>query len=228
MLSPTLKRFKQETNMTKKLLSLCCLMAMLLSSSLFLTSAQAQTLAEIKLISPMEENRGWCVDLFAHLTGGITIGGFQGHNCFTYMGNGPTEDQAFIVENLQQKNEIRIAYFDHCMTLHEAKAGSFVAAEVCDERPSQQIELTQSGQIIPKIAPQLCLTLGPIAVPGGGGIPVHLIRKLSFETCDPAIAERQQWELRTKWEGLAQTKYDRPFADNPAGAFGPEAEAQKH
>ena len=49
----------------------------------FSSTLHAQTLAEMKLISPLEETRGWCVDLFAHLTGGQPIGGFQGHSCFS-------------------------------------------------------------------------------------------------------------------------------------------------
>jgi len=177
--------------MTMRKLSLASVLFILCSHTAF-----AQTKTELRLIAPLEETRGWCVDLFAHLTGGLPIGGFQAHNCFYYMGNGPTEDQAFDAELLKEEGRIRIVYFDKCMTLHEPNAGSFVATEDCNGGEAQNFEFKDSGEIIPKIATNLCLTVGPRPVTGGGGDPIHLIRKLSFETCDETISDRQQWTLR--------------------------------
>jgi hypothetical protein len=176
----------------------------LLASSLlavaFLQLANADTKAEIKLIAPMEEVRGWCVDLFAHLTGGLPIGGFQGHNCFLYMGNGPTEDQGFYIESYEAKQELRLWHFDKCMTLNDPNPGSFVATEDCTGAEAQKFDWKADGQIVPLAAPSLCLTLGDRVVTGGGGDPIHLIRRLSFETCDAEVAMRQQWEWRTEYE----------------------------
>jgi len=192
--------------MKTKLLSIFWLATMALTPVL-----NAQTLTEVKLISPLEETRGWCVDLFAHLTGGLPIGGFQGHNCFSYMGNGVTEDQGFDFEQIEEKGEIRIVYFDRCMTLHEPNPGSFVAAEPCNEGAAQQFDIQANGQIVPESAPNLCLTMGTDSVPGGGGDPIHLIRKLSFETCAQDSAERQQWEFRRAYEGPETPIYERPY-----------------
>ncbi len=171
----------------------------------------AQTLTEVKLISPLEEARGWCVDLFAHLTGGLPIGGFQGHNCFSYMGNGVTEDQGFDLEQIEETGGIRIVYFDRCMTLYELNAGSFVAAEPCNGGDVQQFDIQANGQILPISAPELCLTMGTDSVPGGGGDPIHLIRRLSFELCDVDSAERQRWEFRKTYEGPETPVYERPY-----------------
>ncbi len=192
--------------MKKKLFSIGWLAAILLAPTV-----HAQTLTELKLISPLEETRGWCVDLFAHLTGGMPIGGFQGHNCFSYMGDGVTEDQGFDLEQIEEKGEIRIAYFDRCMTLHEPNPGSFVAAEPCNDGEAQQFDIQADVQVVPAGAPDLCLTVGTDSLPGGGGEPIHLIRKLSFETCDAESAERQRWEFRTKYEGPLTPVYERPF-----------------
>ncbi len=192
--------------MKTKLFSTCWLAAIV-----FLPTLHAQTLTEMKLISPLEETRGWCVDLFAHLTGGLPIGGFQGHTCFSYEGNGVTEDQGFDLERIAAKGQIRIVYFDRCMTLHEPNPGSFVAAEPCNDGEAQDFELQANGRIVPGSAPDLCLTMGTDSVPGGGGNPIHLIRKLSFETCDAQSAERQRWELRTQYEGPESPLYERPY-----------------
>lgn len=159
-------------------------------------NAASVTKAELKLIAPLEETRGWCVDLFAHLTNAIPIGGFQAHNCFYYMGNGVTEDQGFDAQMINEEGRIRIVYFDMCMTLHEPNPGSFVATEACNDGEAQNFDIKDTGEIVPVMASNLCLTIGPRTVTGGGGSPIHLIRKLSFETCDESISDRQQWELR--------------------------------
>ena len=186
------------------------MMVSLLLSAMLATPAWAVTKAELKLIAPLEESRGWCVDLFGHLTGGIPVGGFQGHNCFLYMGNGPTEDQGFDSEMFLEEGVIRLVYFDLCMTLYEASAGSFVASEPCVGDDSQKFDIRENGEISSVAAPNLCLTMGTRIVTGGGGDPIHLIRKLSFESCDESIADRQRWELRYTYEESVPT-LPRPY-----------------
>ena len=181
-----------------------------LSVLAFTQIASAETRAEIKLIDPLEEIRGWCVDLFAHLTGGLPIGGFQGHNCFLYMGNGPTEDQGFDIESFDADKEFRLWYFDMCMTLNDPNPGSFVATEPCIDADAQKFEWKADGEIVPLAAPELCLTLGSRVVTGGGGDPIDLIRRLSFESCDPEIVVRQRWEWRKEYKESVPT-IPRPY-----------------
>lgn len=164
---------------------------------------------EIKLIDPLDDERGWCVDLFAHLTRALPLGGFQGHNCFLYMGKGPTEDQGFDVNRFNQTGELQLVYYDVCLTLHDPNPGSFVAAEACDGGTAQSFQKTEQGQIKSKSNPGLCLTLGNQSVPGGGrlapvgtrppatneGIPQ--IRRLTFEACDESQDKLQRWTFRS-------------------------------
>jgi hypothetical protein len=182
-----------------------------LAVALLAHAAAAVTPAEIKLIAPLEETRGWCVDLFAHLKGAMPIGGFQTHNCFSGENNGaPTEDQAFDTELLRDQGRIRLIYFNVCLTMHERKAGSFVAAEPCNGEAAQHFEFKATGEIVPVGTPTLCLTSGAVTVPGGGGEPTHLIRKLSFEKCDAHAAVLQRWELRYKYKEAVPT-LPRPY-----------------
>ena len=167
---------------------------------------------EIKLIEPLDETRGWCVDLFAHLTNAIPLAGFQGHNCFLYFGRGATEDQGFDLDRFNKSGELQLVYFDVCLTLYTPNSGSFVAAQSCSGEDNQKFQMTDSGQIIPSAAPQLCLTLGDLSVPGGGrlapigtrppatneGIP--MIRRLRFEACDDKNAVLQKWSFRSTYE----------------------------
>jgi len=181
--------------------------------------AYAETPVEVKLIAPFEEDRGWCLDLRGGQNNGNPIGGLHGHTCYTYHGNGPTPDQAFVKENILEKNEFRLVHFeDQCMTLYEPLAGSFISLESCDGRKAQEFVLTESGHIKPLAIPEYCLTVGRAVIPGGGGSPLHIMRDVTFEACDGAYVDRQTWELRSEWTGPAETTAARPFASNPNAA----------
>lgn len=175
------------------------------------TAAQIEEInkVEIKLIDPLDDERGWCVDLFAHLTRALPLGGFQGHDCFLFMGNGPTQDQGFDASRFKRTGELQLVYYDVCLTMHDPNPSSFVAAEQCSGGPAQKFEMTEQGQIKSVSTPSLCLTLGKTSVPGGGrlapvgarppasnkGIPQ--IRRLTFELCDESIAKLQSWMFRS-------------------------------
>ncbi len=178
----------------------------ILAGSLFIIlaiTANAATPVEVKLIAPIEEDRGWCLDLRGGQNNGEPIGGLHGHTCYTSNGRGPTPDQAFVMENIEEQNDFRMVEFnDKCMTLYEPQAGAFISMETCDGRKTQQMTMNESGQIIPKMMPELCVTMGTVVVPGGGGRPLHLMRDVTFEACDSDIYERQRWELRAEWTGF--------------------------
>ena len=86
--------------------------------SIFLFHAANADVVEIKLADAQDETRGWCVDLFAHLTNAMPLGGFQGHDCFLYFGSGPQIDQGFD-EELIAESRFRLPYWDVCMTLQD-------------------------------------------------------------------------------------------------------------
>jgi hypothetical protein len=188
---------------------------------LFAMSVNADTLVEVKLIAPIEEDRGWCLDLRGRMNNAAPVGGVHGHTCDTYSGNGPIVDQGFSMEDITQENKFRlVAFGDKCLTLYEPREGSFVSMETCDDRETQAIMMNDSGQIIPEMMPELCLTAGSVVLPGGGGDPLHLMRDISFETCDSDINERQLWEFRAEWNGPEEATAERPYAVNASGRTG--------
>jgi len=147
--------------------------------------------------------------LFAHLTNAKPLGGFQGHDCFLYFGSGPQIDQGFDEASIAEGKFV-LPYWDVCMTLQEPKHHSYVAAEPCIGEPAQQITMHDDGRITPDMAPELCLTLGSITIPGGGRLApvgrrppennadIPQIRRLTFDNCsqEPDIAVLQIWTLR--------------------------------
>jgi len=190
-----------------------------LAGSLFMflaITANAETPVEVKLIAPIEEDRGWCLDLRGRLNNAQPVGGLHGHTCDSYSGNGLAPDQAYAMESIQEKNQFRLVEFnDKCMTLYEPQAGSFISMETCDGRKTQDIVLTEAGKISPRMMPELCVTMGTVVVPGGGGKPLHIMRDVTFEACDSEINQRQLWELRAEWTGPEETTAERPYASNP-------------
>ena len=190
-----------------------------LATALPLCSA-AVTPTTIQLIDPLDDARGWCVDLFGDLAGALPLGGLRGHNCLLYLGRGPTEDQGFDAEPIEDRGEFRLIHFDLCMTLHEPNPGSFVPVEACDDGEAQDFEMTADGRIVPLMAPRLCLTLGATTVPGGQRLApvgseastnddISQVRRLTFETCsedDRELSARQRWRLADTHEERAPTR----------------------
>lgn len=180
----------------------------------------AQTPVEVKLIAAIEEDRGWCLDLRGGQNNGAPIGGVHGHTCYTYNGRGPTNDQAFVQERIEENEFRMVAFPDMCMTIYEPRPGGFASIETCDGRVTQDIVLNEKGQIIPTMAPELCLTMDSLVLPGGGGNPLHIMRDISFEECDESLAILQTWELRAEWTGPEEMTAERPFAVKPAAPGG--------
>lgn len=191
---------------------------------LFAASLNAQTVAEVKLVAALEEDRGWCLDLRGSRQNAAPIGGVHGHTCYTYDGNGVALDQGFFVENVYEANEFRMSGFpDLCMTLYEPRAGSFISIETCDDRETQDFVMDDDGMIISQMQPELCLTADDFVLPGGGGRPLHIMRDVSFEECGSVESVYQTWELRSEWAGLEEATLPRPYAVGaaPAGMGAP-------
>jgi hypothetical protein len=176
--------------------------------AIFQVSATNADMVEIKLVDTQDETRGWCVDLFAHLTNAMPLGGFQGHDCFLYMG-GVQIDQGFDEASIAEGKFV-LPYWDVCMTLQEQKHHSYIAAEPCIGEPVQKFTMHDNGRITPDTAPELCLTIGSITIPGGGRLApvgarppadnstIPQIRRMTFDNCsdEASIAALQTWTLR--------------------------------
>lgn len=163
------------------------------------------TRAEVMMTAYLEENRGWCLDAPSAVSG---IAGLHTHTCYLYRNDGAdgvAHDQAFIVELAEQHGIFYLVDYDLCLTMFEPEEGSFVALEACggDLSHLQKMTMSEEGLVASAYVPELCMTTGEYTTPGGGGNPMHIIRKLTFENCDPSRLDYQAWEFRTDWPGLA-------------------------
>jgi hypothetical protein len=69
----------------------------------------------------------------------------------------------------------------------------------CNGSAEQRFDFKPNGEIVSQTDPSLCVTVaGGAGRPGGGGRPVHLIRKLTVERCGTTRIAYQRWRLRDK------------------------------
>jgi len=159
------------------------------------TPARAATLSELRLISNLDEPRGYCVDMMGSKTEAKTTSPLQAHSC--YSAEGPISvDQGITTSGVVSQGRVRIPYFGVCMASTGARAGGSVTLQTCSATSAGTIRLAAS-QVHPKSQPGLCLTVGSTTTEGGGGSPVHLKRTLTWQTCaaSGSTRTRQLWRL---------------------------------
>jgi hypothetical protein len=157
--------------------------------------AAAGELAEVHLRAPLDEPRGYCIDMVGHKTRGRTDRPLHAHTCYSYQGE-IAVDQGTL-RALAEQGQFRFPYFDVCMTALRARAGEPLTLAKCEKAPDQAFELKASGEISPAADAGLCVTVAAgSGAEGGGGQPVHLRRALSLEPCSDVAAARQRWQLR--------------------------------
>ena len=84
------------------------------------------------------------------------------------------------------------------MRATSASASASLQLRKCQDGRLQQFEWDDKGKIHLTDNMQLCLTIAQgESKKGGGGSPVHLIRKLSLELCSHALKPFQIWGTNT-------------------------------
>lgn len=160
-------------------------------------AAHADAVVEVVLVDRLDDPRGYCLDILGYKQRAKLERGLQGHSCYSYQGEVGV-DQGFDREAIES-GRFRMPGFDVCMAADEARAGARLGLAKCGASPEQGFSLTAQGEIVPKGAPSLCVTVaGGAGVPGGGGRPVHLKRRLTLEPCDEGRSRHQRWRLRSE------------------------------
>lgn len=156
----------------------------------------ADRTVEIVLVEHLpDEDRGWCIDAAGHQANAIMEGGVHGHTCYSYEGKGIAVDQGFSEQDIAE-GRFRLVEFGHCLTMAIDKPDSWIALTPCDGRAEQNFEITDDGRILAVAGTNLCVTLGPDLVYGGGGNPIHKIRAAVLDTCSDEKAIYQRWRVR--------------------------------
>jgi len=158
---------------------------------------QSSDLVEIMLVDKLDESRGYCLDIAGGQGARAPIErGLQAHTCYNYRGE-ILEDQGFD-STLINTGQFKISYFDVCMTVASITAGTSLSLEACNGSENQTFTLNDSGQLVVKSAPELCVTLDSSQQKTGrGGTPPHVMHPVSIEACDDAKQAYQTWSLNS-------------------------------
>ena len=160
-------------------------------------SAHAGETVEVLLVERLDDRRGFCLDIRGYKQRAKVDSGLQAHSCYSYQGQ-IAVDQGFGSDAIKA-GRFQMPGFEVCMTAGAAQAGARLGLGKCDGSPAQGFSMTAKGEIVSKGAPKLCVTVaGGESRQGGGGQPVHLIRRLTLEPCDEGRAKYQQWRVRSK------------------------------
>ena len=159
-------------------------------------SAYAGDVVEVLLVDRLDDPRGFCLDIRGYKQRARPDRGLQAHSCYSYQGQIGV-DQGFDSDAIKA-GRFHMPGFDVCMTA-AAETGARLGLAKCDGSSGQGFSMNANGEIVAKAVPKLCVTVaGGDSREGGGGRPVHLIRRLTLENCDQARAKYQRWRVRTK------------------------------
>ena len=86
--------------------------------------------------------------------------------------------------------------FDVCVTVSGVEANATVSLAACDGSETQQLVLSDTGQITPASDSSLCVTAAQEVKTGRS--KTNLMRALSLQQCDEDSAPTRVWRIRTE------------------------------
>ena len=162
--------------------------------TLFSQTACGDNLAEVQLVSKLDDQRRYCIDIRGHKERAKVQRGLQAHTCYSYQGQIGV-DQAFD-KNLIASGKFYLPAFDVCMEAENSSQGSRLILTSCADQHLQKFILNSDNEIKLVANNALCLTVSDgESQEGGGGTPVHLMRRLTLENCTTAKKEYKYWRI---------------------------------
>tara|TARA_B100001559_G_C16493970_1_gene619825 strand:- start:1699 stop:2256 length:558 start_codon:yes stop_codon:yes gene_type:complete len=151
---------------------------------------------EIYLLETLDESRGFCFDIKGYKSNANIDNGLQAHTCYSYQGM-VAVDQGFDLLRIND-NEFFMPSFDVCMEAESSEKTANLKLGSCTKNELQKFILTDDGRIKLENNKNLCITVSQNnSVQGGGGNPVHLIRKIELQNCDMNLSSYQTWGIRS-------------------------------
>ena len=140
------------------------------------------------VIAPLDEARGYCLDIPGHMDGVQIESPLHVHTCKHGIWN---QDGRFDVAALEN-GEIRMPHYELCLQAENTSIGARLLLAECSEAELQAWTLRDSGEIAMKAFPQLCITVEDIPGRNAGG-PQYLMRGVGIDTCAQQASDRQRW-----------------------------------
>lgn len=142
----------------------------------------------LRVIAPLDEERGYCLDIPGHLSGVRLESPLQAHTCKNGIWN---RDGQFDVAALSN-GTIRMPEYDLCLQAENSSSGARLLLGECTEAELQIWILQDSGEILLNASPQMCVTIADGAGRDAGG-PQYLMKSVGLDTCTQQASDRQRW-----------------------------------
>jgi hypothetical protein len=142
----------------------------------------------LRVIAPLDEARGYCLDIPGHLSSVRLESPLQAHTCKHGIWN---RDGQFDVAALAN-GTIRMPEYDLCLQAEDSSSGARLLLGECAEAELQTWTLQDTGEIALEAFPQMCITIadGPGRDAGG---PQYLMKGVGLDTCTQQASDRQRW-----------------------------------
>ena len=161
---------------------------------LFSQTAWGVNLVEIQLMNKLDDQRGFCIDIRGHKERAKVQRGLQAHTCYSYQGQIGV-DQAFDT-SLLAIGKFFLPAFDVCMEAENSSQGSRLILTRCTEQNRQKFDLNAANEIRLVVNNELCLAVKDgKSKEGGGGTPVHLMRRLTLANCATTKDKYKLWRI---------------------------------
>ena len=142
----------------------------------------------LRVIAPLDEARGYCLDIPGHMAGVRLERPLQAHTCKHGIWN---QDGRFDANDLEN-GVLRMPQYDLCLHADDNSIGASLILAECTQAELQTWTLQDSGEIALEAVPELCISIedGPGRDAGG---PQYLMKGVGLDTCAQHASDRQQW-----------------------------------
>ena len=142
----------------------------------------------LRVIAPLDEARGYCLDIPGHLSSVQLDSPLQVHTCKHGIWN---QDGRFDMAALGN-GVLRMPHYELCLQAESTSIGARLLLAECTESDLQTWSLRDSGQIALEAFPQRCITVeeGPSRDAGG---PRYRMNGVGLDTCAQQASDRQRW-----------------------------------
>jgi hypothetical protein len=146
----------------------------------------------LRVIAPLDEARGYCLDIPGHLSGVRLESPMQAHTCKHGIWN---QDGRFDVAALGN-GTLRMPHYEMCLQAENTSTGARLLLAGCTESELQSWTHQDSGEIALEASRQMCITVddGPGRDAGG---PEYLMKGVGLDACSQQASHRQQWTTVT-------------------------------
>ena len=146
----------------------------------------------LRVVAPLDEARGYCLNIPGHTTGGRLESPMQAHTCKHGIWN---QDGRFDL-NAPGNGTLRMPHYELCLGVESALTGAQLLLAECTGASLQSWMVQDSGEIVLEDFPEMCITIDDGRGRDAGG-PQYLMKGVGLDTCAPLASDRQRWTPAT-------------------------------